>query len=116
MTPDTLKPWRARLGLGEAGMAAYLGVPVNTYKKWENGTRKPESSALRVGDLLARIESLAPQLHAALIAEAKTAAEPRKRGREPKVVPTPSPAPENPPAVDPGPAPGLPSWMIGGAS
>lgn len=73
MTPDTLKAWRARMSLGEAGMAAYLGVPVTTYRKWENGTRKPDAAPLRLFEVLQRIEDDAKGTHADLIREATEA-------------------------------------------
>lgn len=87
MTPDTLKTWRARLGLGEAGMAAYLGVPVTTYRKWENGTRIPDAAPQRLLALLQRIETDAPVIHADLIAQARASAPeppagaPKRRGK-----------------------------------
>lgn len=67
MNPETLKAWRARLSLGEAGMSAYLGVPVTTYRKWENGTRKPDAAPLRLFAVLGEVEGCAPELHARLI-------------------------------------------------
>lgn len=106
MTHDNLKHWRSRLGLGELGMAKYIGVPVNTYRKWESGTRKPESAPLRLFEVLRLVESASPSLHASLLPSPQDAAQPR-RGRPVKVsVPT---APENAPT-------GLPSWMTGGAA
>lgn len=70
MTNEELKAWRARLSLGEAGMAAYLGVPVTTYRKWENGTRSQDASTNRLFDVLLRVEAAAPGIHAALMSEA----------------------------------------------
>lgn len=37
MTPETLKSWRARLGFTQASAAEALGVPVGTYRDWEQG-------------------------------------------------------------------------------
>lgn len=72
MTPDTLKTWRARLGLGESGMAAYVGVPLFTWRKWENGTRTPDAAPLRLLALLQRIETDAPAIHADMLQQART--------------------------------------------
>ena len=105
MKNDDLKAWRARLSLGEAGMAAYLGVPVTTYRKWENGTRSQDASTLRLFDVLRRIGSDTEQrmalgdLHDELIDTARgrdaTIAAPKRRGRKPKPV-TPAAAPAQP--------------------
>lgn len=56
-----------RLGLDEARAAAYLGVPVFTFRKWATGTRKPAASAVRLLEVLGMIEALAPALHAGLV-------------------------------------------------
>lgn len=74
MTPDNLKQWRARLGLGDTGMAAYLGVPLGTLRKWENGTRTPDTAPLRLFAVLQLIEAQAPDLHAAILGAAKNGA------------------------------------------
>ena len=62
---------RVRLGLTHAQMAAYLGVGVPTYRKWEMGTRLPTAAVSRLIDVLGLIETHAPALHARLIAEVK---------------------------------------------
>lgn len=126
MNPDTLKQWRARLGLGEQGMAVYVGVPVNTWKKWENGTRTPDAAPLRLMSLLQRIETDAPAMHADLMQTARIAPpDAPKRGRRGKGAPTTDTAP----AADPGrpathaaPDPwvhvadALPDWMKSGTA
>lgn len=84
MTPDNLKAWRSRLSLGEAGMAAYLGVPVTTYRKWENGTRKPDAAPLRLFEVLQRIEDEAKGTHADLIREATEAENRPAKARKPR--------------------------------
>ena len=86
MTPDNLKAWRARLSLGEAGMAAYLGVPVTTYRKWENGTRKPDAAPLRLFSILQSIENLddGGVFHRDLIREATEAENRPAKGRKPR--------------------------------
>jgi DNA-binding transcriptional regulator YiaG len=57
----------ARLGLTEPQASDYFGVPVFTYRKWINGTRAPNASALRLLEVLGMIEALCPTLHAALL-------------------------------------------------
>ena len=80
--PDTIKALRARHNLSELATAEYLGVTVHALRKWTNGTRAPESSALRLIEVLGMVEALAPALHAALLpARAELAA------------PAPAPAP-----------------------
>lgn len=83
MTPDTLKTWRARLGLGEHGMAAYVGVPLFTWRKWENGTRTPDAAPLRLLALLQRLETDAPAIHAELLQDAQKQPQdaPKRQGK-----------------------------------
>lgn len=54
---------RARLGLTLQECAEYLGVPLVTLVKWENGTRTPGSAAKRLFEVLGMIEVIAPDLH-----------------------------------------------------
>lgn len=117
----------ARLGLAEAGMADYLGVPVNTFKKWAGGERKPDTAPLRLMALLERVERDAPALHAQMLAEAlarpgaRSGGDPGdkpRRGRPRKVreVASPAPADQVEPAAPPpadSPAP-VPAWLMGG--
>lgn len=118
---ETLKAWQSRLNLSEHAMAAYLGVPVHTLRKWINGTRRPDSAPLRLFAVLQLVEAHAPDLHRALIDTAKNAAPApqdrpvavkKGRGRV-KVAPPAAPAPPAPwiHAAD-----ALPAWMnTGGA-
>lgn len=128
---ETLKQTAARLGLSEMTMAAYLGVPVFTYRKWENGTRGMDAAPRRLLDVLERIENEAPDLHLSLIDAAQAAGgpqEPRKpRGRgkgASKAEKPASAAPDAPAIPDPAPlapvappppwvqaAEALPDWM-----
>lgn len=64
---EQLTTWRATLGLSVNGMAAYLGVPVNTYTKWEKGERQPPAAARKLFDVLRLVQVLAPQVHDQLI-------------------------------------------------
>lgn len=129
--PETLKTTAARLGLSELAMAAYLGVPVHTYRKWINGTRGLDSAPRRLLEVLERIENEAPDLHLSLIDAAQAQGgpvetrKPRGRGKgAPKaekpasaapdapVIPEPVPlAPVAPPAPWVHAAEALPSWM-----
>ena len=84
MTPIELKQWQADLGLSEAAMAHYLGIPVHTLKKWINGTRTPDAAPLRLFAILQRIGQAYPVLHGDLIREARENAPesaPKRRGR-----------------------------------
>lgn len=114
MTPETLKAWRARLSLGEAGMAAYLGVPVTTYRKWENGTRNPDAAPLRLFAVLQLLETVHKSTHLTLMSEAMTVENKPAKGRKPRQATQVSAIPRSPDvlpwihAVD-----ALPSWMKG---
>lgn len=77
-TPETLKAWQAALGLSESGMAAYVGVPLYTWRKWLNGTRKPDAAPLALLDLLAVLPDECPALHALRLENAHKAAKPVK--------------------------------------
>lgn len=57
----------ARLNLDETRAAAYLGVPVFTFRKWASGARKPSAATLRLLDVLGTVEVLAPALHAGFL-------------------------------------------------
>ena len=126
---ETLKQSAARLGLSELAMAAYLGVPVHTYRKWVNGTRGMDSAPRRLLDVLERIENEAPDLHMSLIDAAQAqggpleARKPRGRGKGTSKAEKPASAPIDAPAAhDPAPlappapwvhaAEALPEWMI----
>lgn len=70
---NNLKDMQVRLKLSEKGMANYLGVPVHTYRKWINGTRTPNASAVHLIELLGILEALAPNIVSNLIEQAKDA-------------------------------------------
>ena len=78
MTPIELKQWQAGLGLSEAAMAHYLGVPVHTLRGWIKGTRALQAAPLRLVRVLQLIQDEAKGTHAELITEARTS-EPAKR-------------------------------------
>ena len=61
---------QARHGLSDAAMAAYLGVPVQTWRHWRRGDRAPARVAVRLVEVLGLIEALAPGVHAALLPSA----------------------------------------------
>jgi len=69
--PDTLKALELRLSLSHEGAAAYLGVTIHAYRKWRNGTRNPEGSALRLLEVLGFLETLAPDVHQAIVGMAR---------------------------------------------
>ena len=101
MTPIELKQWQADLGLSEAAMAHYLGVPVHTLRGWIKGTRKPDAAPLRLVRVLQLIEQRAPVLHLDLINDARTSAPvTRGRGRPAKAAPADQ--------IEPGDAPATP--------
>jgi hypothetical protein len=75
-TPDSLKAWQAGLGLSESGIAAYIGVPVHTWRKWCNGTRKPDAAPCALLDLLALLPDAAPALHTERLESARGASKP----------------------------------------
>jgi DNA-binding transcriptional regulator YiaG len=52
-----------RLNLSELRAAAYLGVPVFTYRKWCTGEREPGAAVSRLLDVLGMVEAMAPALH-----------------------------------------------------
>lgn len=74
-----LKTLVARLQLTETQAAAYLGVPVATYRKWINGTRAPAAVAVRLLDVLGMIEAMAPGMHAHLIPAAAQRGRPKTK-------------------------------------
>ena len=78
MTPTELKQWQADLGLSEAAMAHYLGVPVHTLRGWIKGTRALQAAPLRLVRVLQLVQDSAKPLHAELITEAR-ASVPAKR-------------------------------------
>jgi len=69
--PEHLKALESRLGLTEPQAAKYLGVPITTYRKWRNGTRKPGSVVQRLLVLLLLIEDYSPGIHHDLMEDVK---------------------------------------------
>ena len=63
----SLNATMSRLGLDDHQGAAYLGVPVTTYRKWIKGERAPSASVVRLLYVLGMLEALAPALHASLV-------------------------------------------------
>jgi DNA-binding transcriptional regulator YiaG len=57
----------ARHSLDKVQTAALLGVPVYTLRHWLAGTRHPTASAVRLLFVLCLVETLAPDLLAALV-------------------------------------------------
>lgn len=96
-TPETLKAWQAGLGLSESGMAAYVGVPLHTWRKWLNGTRKPDAAPCALLDLLAVLPVECPALHALRLENAHKAAKPVNATQvSPKAKKRPSAPPDAP--------------------
>lgn len=48
MRPAEIKKVRSTLGLSQPDFAVFLGIHVGTVRSWEQGTRKPETPALRL--------------------------------------------------------------------
>lgn len=61
---------QTRLALDDKSMAALLGVPIQTWQHWRRGTRAPAAATVRLLEVLATIEVLAPDVHAALLPRA----------------------------------------------
>ena len=61
--PNPFVVLRDRLGLSDAELAAYLGVPLPTARKWLRGERHPAAVAARLIEVLATIEALVPDIH-----------------------------------------------------
>jgi DNA-binding transcriptional regulator YiaG len=74
-----LRDLAQRLQLTDTQGAAYLGVPVTTYRKWHAGTRTPSAVAIRLLDVLGMIEALAPGMHAHLIPVAAQRGRPKSK-------------------------------------
>ena len=64
---ETLRGLAARHSLDRVQTAALLGVPVFTLRHWLAGTRHPTSSAVRLLSVLCLVETLHPDLLAALV-------------------------------------------------
>ena len=66
---ETIRGLMARHSLDRHQTAALLGVPVFTLRHWLAGTRHPTSSAVRLLSVLCVLETLHPDLLAALVPE-----------------------------------------------
>ena len=64
---DTLRGLMSRHSLDRVQTAALLGVPVFTLRHWLAGTRHPTASAVRLLGVLCLVETLHPDLLAALV-------------------------------------------------
>jgi hypothetical protein len=60
-----------RFDFDEPRAAEYLGVPVFTFRKWLNGERTPNASALRLLEVLGMVEVMAPAIHSSFLPEPK---------------------------------------------
>lgn len=67
MTNEKLKQWRLDLVVTPSQMAAYLGVDVSTYSRWESGERQWPKIAGRLMSVLRMIEVLHPKLAKSLL-------------------------------------------------
>ncbi len=65
--PNALQALQDRLGLSAPAMAAYVGVPVPTWRKWIAGQRSPPAALWRLIEILGLIEALVPDLHSQLM-------------------------------------------------
>ncbi len=83
MTPIELKQWQVDLGLSEAAMAHYLGVPVHTLRGWLKGTRALQAAPLRLVRVLQLIQDSAKPMHAELISEARASVPTRGQAGRP---------------------------------
>lgn len=82
VTPAQLATIAQRHNLSTQALADYLGVPVHTLTKWQNGTRTPPAVAARLLAVLAIFETMAPELHrAALLLSLAPVAKPATRRR-----------------------------------
>ena len=66
-TAARLLATQTRLGLTDASMARYLGVPVSTWRNWACGHREPGAVTARLLDVLDAVECLAPEMHKHLL-------------------------------------------------
>ena len=51
-TPAQIKKLRKRFDISQPVLAAYLNTSPNTVKQWEQGTRKPNSVAMKLLDVV----------------------------------------------------------------
>lgn len=78
---NPFKALQTRLNLDEPRAAAYLGVPVFTFRKWATGDRKPTAAVTRLLEVLGMVEAMNPALHASFLPPAGAPKAAGKRGR-----------------------------------
>lgn len=62
MTKEQLKEWRVTLGLSQKQMATYVGIPWQTWRNWEQGTRSLNATAVSLVSLMRVVETMEPDL------------------------------------------------------
>ena len=81
---NPFKALQTRLNLDDGQAAAYLGVPVFTFKKWSAGERKPTAAVARLLEVLGMVEAMNPALHASFLPPVGEPKVSGKRGRPSK--------------------------------
>ena len=81
---NQFKTLQTRLNLDETQAAAYLGVPVFTFRKWVAGDRKPTAAVARLLEVLGMVEAMNPALHASFLPAPSAPKVAGKRGRPSK--------------------------------
>ena len=81
---NPFKSLQSRLNLDESQAAAYLGVPVFTFRKWAAGDRKPTAAVARLLEVLGMVEAMNPALHDSFLPPASEPKVAGKRGRPSK--------------------------------
>jgi hypothetical protein len=76
---NPFKALQTRLNLSDNQAAAYLGVPVFTFKKWSEGRRKPSAAVSRLLEVLGTLEAMNPALHAYFLPPADVVKKQRSR-------------------------------------
>jgi hypothetical protein len=81
---NPFKALQTRLNLDEPRAAAYLGVPVFTFRKWAAGDRKPTAAVARLLEVLGMVEAMNPTLHDSFLPAPSAPKVTGKRGRPSK--------------------------------
>jgi hypothetical protein len=63
---------QTQLEQGDEVTAAYVGVPVTTWRKWVNGSREASTSGQRLIEVLGLLRTMAPAIHEHLLSSAVT--------------------------------------------
>lgn len=90
--PTELAAISHRLKMTPNQLATYLGVSHAAVRHWLVGSRRPDSAVRRLIEVLGTIETLAPDLHRALIPPLP---EPKRRRRKVMALPYEAPGPED---------------------